>query len=52
MTDREGETTSIIISVKGGHVTSSQVRNVRGVIEREEVRKGPGNEKGAITQSF
>src|SRR5437868_329616 len=35
MTDREGETTSIIISVKGGHVTASQVRDLRGVIERE-----------------
>jgi hypothetical protein len=32
MTDPEGETTSIIISVKGGHVTSSQVRDLRGVI--------------------
>ncbi|HET6246113.1 MAG TPA: DNA methyltransferase [Tepidisphaeraceae bacterium] len=35
MTDRDGETTSIIISVKGGHATVSQVRDLRGVIERE-----------------
>src|SRR5437763_12158238 len=35
MTDRGGETTSIIISVKAGHVTASQVRDLRGVIERE-----------------
>jgi site-specific DNA-methyltransferase (adenine-specific) len=35
LTDREGETKSIIISVKGGHVTSSQLRDLRGVIERE-----------------
>jgi hypothetical protein len=35
MTDREGETKTIIISVKGGHVTSSQVRDLRGVMERE-----------------
>jgi len=26
----------VIISVKGGHVTSSQVRDLRGMIEREE----------------
>jgi len=40
MTDREGETTPIIISVKGGHVTASQVRDLRGVIEREEAAIG------------
>ena len=34
MTDREGETKTIIISVKGGDVTASQVRDLRGVIER------------------
>lgn len=40
MTDREGETKSIIISVKGGHVTASQVRDLRGVIEREDAAIG------------
>jgi DNA modification methylase len=40
MTDREGETKTIIISVKGGNVTSSQVRDLRGVIEREEAAIG------------
>lgn len=40
MTDREGETKSVIISVKGGHVTASQVRDLRGVIEREEAAIG------------
>ena len=40
MTDREGETKTVIISVKGGHVTSSQVRDLRGVIEREEAAIG------------
>jgi site-specific DNA-methyltransferase (adenine-specific) len=36
MTDAQGQTKSIIISVKGGHATVSQVRDLRGVIEREE----------------
>jgi hypothetical protein len=40
MTDREGETKTIIISVKGGHVTASQVRDLRGVIEREDAAIG------------
>ena len=40
MTDREGDTKTIIISVKGGHVTASQVRDLRGVIEREEAAIG------------
>src|SRR4051812_32945283 len=40
MTDHEGETKSVIISAKGGHVTSSQVRDPRGVIEREEAAIG------------
>jgi site-specific DNA-methyltransferase (adenine-specific) len=35
MTDGEGSTATIIISVKGGHVTASQLRDLRGVIERE-----------------
>lgn len=40
MTDREGETKAIILSVKGGHVTASQVRDLRGVIEREDAAIG------------
>jgi site-specific DNA-methyltransferase (adenine-specific) len=40
MTDREGETKTIIISIKGGHVTASQVRDLRGVIEREDAAIG------------
>jgi site-specific DNA-methyltransferase (adenine-specific) len=40
MTDREGETKTVIISVKGGHVTASQVRDLRGVIEREDAAIG------------
>jgi len=40
LNDREREMTSVIISVKGGHVTSSQVRDLRGVIEREEAAIG------------
>ncbi len=40
MTDREGETKTIILSVKGGHVTASQVRDLRGVIEREDAAIG------------
>ena len=39
MTD-QAETKSIIISVKGGHVTASQVRDLRGVIEREDAAIG------------
>src|ERR1700759_2038365 len=37
---REGETKTIIISVKGGDVTASQVRDLRGVIEREDAAIG------------
>ena len=40
LTDAAGETRSIMISVKGGHVTSSQVRDLRGVVEREEAAIG------------
>jgi site-specific DNA-methyltransferase (adenine-specific) len=40
MTDRKGETKTIIISVKGGHVSASQVYELRGVIEREEAAMG------------
>lgn len=35
-----GETKSVIISVKGGGVTASQIRDLRGVIEREEAAIG------------
>ena len=40
MTDATGETRSIIISIKGGHVTASQVRDLRGVVEREDAAIG------------
>jgi site-specific DNA-methyltransferase (adenine-specific) len=36
----KGKTDQIILSVKGGHVTSSQVRDLRGVIEREKAAIG------------
>jgi len=39
-TDAKGEVVSIIVSVKGGHVTVPQVRDLRGVIEREEAAIG------------
>ncbi len=35
-----GKTKQIIISVKAGHVTVSQVRDLRGVIQREEAEIG------------
>jgi len=38
--DKGGEAKSVIISVKGGHVTASQVRDLRGVIEREDAAMG------------
>ena len=40
MTDAQGETKSIILSVKGGHATVSQVRDLRGVIERDDAAIG------------
>jgi hypothetical protein len=40
MTDANSETRSIIISVKGGHVTASQVRDLRGVVQREDAAIG------------
>src|SRR5207302_1815923 len=40
MTDASGDTKTILISVKGGHVTVSQVRDLRGVIERDEAAIG------------
>jgi site-specific DNA-methyltransferase (adenine-specific) len=40
MTDTAGDTKTIIISVKGGHITPSQVRDLRGVIEREDAAIG------------
>jgi len=35
-----GDTKTIVISVKGGHVTASQVRDLRGVVQREEAAIG------------
>jgi site-specific DNA-methyltransferase (adenine-specific) len=40
MTDAAGETKTLLISVKGGHVTVSQLRDLRGVIERDEAAIG------------
>lgn len=40
MTDANGDTRSIIISVKGGHVTVSQVRDLIGVINNEDAAIG------------
>jgi site-specific DNA-methyltransferase (adenine-specific) len=40
ITDSASETKSIIISVKGGNVTVSQLRDLRGVIERENAAIG------------
>lgn len=40
ITDSASQTRSIIISVKGGNVTVSQVRDLRGVIEREDAAIG------------
>jgi len=35
-----GKTKQIILSVKGGHITASQVRDLRGVVERENASIG------------
>ena len=40
LTDAMGEIKSVVISVKGGHVTVSQVRDLRGVVEREDAAIG------------
>jgi hypothetical protein len=40
MTDATGETKTILISVKGGHVTVSPLRDLRGVIERDQAAIG------------
>jgi hypothetical protein len=40
MMDANSESRCIVISVKGGHVTSSQVRDLRGVLEREDAAIG------------
>jgi hypothetical protein len=37
---RGGKTKQIIFSVKAGHVQSAYVRDLRGVIEREEAQIG------------
>jgi hypothetical protein len=38
--DTAAEAKTIILSVKGGHATVSQLRNLRGVIERDEAAIG------------
>src|SRR5205823_11383492 len=38
--DKSGATRQIILSVKSGHVNAAQVRDLRGVIEREKAELG------------
>jgi site-specific DNA-methyltransferase (adenine-specific) len=38
--DTSGKAKSIIVSVKGGHVTVSQVRDLKGVLDREQAAIG------------
>jgi len=38
--DASGKAKSIIVSVKGGHVTVSQIRDLKGVLEREQATIG------------
>ncbi|MGF1634450.1 MAG: DNA methyltransferase [Phycisphaerae bacterium] len=40
MVDRDGKAAAIIISVKGGKPTVSQLRDLRGVVEREQAAIG------------
>jgi len=40
ITDQDGQMRPVIISVKGGHVTVNQIRDLRGVIERENAAIG------------
>ena len=40
LTDAGGDTKTVIISVKGGHATVSQLRDLRGVIDREQAAIG------------
>ncbi len=40
LTEASGDVSSVIISVKGGHVTVSQIRDLVGVIEREKAAIG------------
>jgi DNA modification methylase len=37
---KAGKTKQIILQVKGGHVTASQIRDLRGVVSREEAEIG------------
>lgn len=38
--DHSGQTKKVIIQVKGGHVTASQIRDLKGVLEREKAQIG------------
>lgn len=38
--DKSGKSKQIVLSVKGGNVTASQVRDLRGVLEREKAEIG------------
>jgi DNA modification methylase len=40
ITDAGGDVQSVVISVKGGHVTVSQVRDLVGVVQREQAAVG------------
>ena len=40
LVDRKGTTRTVILSVKGGGVTVAQVRDLRGVVEREDAAIG------------
>jgi len=40
LTNGNGNTKTILLQVKAGHVTSSQIRDLRGVIEREQAAIG------------
>lgn len=38
--DNSGQTKKVIIQVKGGHITVSQIRDLKGVLEREKAQIG------------
>ncbi len=38
--DNSGQPKRIVVQVKGGHVTDSQIRDLRGVLEREQAEVG------------
>lgn len=38
--DKSGQPKKIIVQVKGGHITVSQIRDLKGVLEREKAQIG------------